>query len=573
MNTRNAANYQRNEAVFDAASEFNGGNRAAANIRKEAAFNVDVTVDRKKEADINSGAAGNGGDRGVINGHSSFNGKKEVILNADTTVNGRKEAVMNSVFAVNRRNEAAVFSEHGGQDVPSKERWEPPLRSSVQSQQVQPEPRDIHVIPIIGYAWSHDPGEKTRKVSAAAEETENVETGYGNDEGRSYLKPKGSQNSIHKDDWFKPKVSQKGIHKDDRLNEGIACSRSPMALEVPGLIRLEKQSVAQAISRDVKAVNMIPSYTNLKGVTNGSDAMDRAPIHNEQLPRGEKVLDPTVQERWPTRPLNSKDARPIRMIPPPYTKPKFGNPSNPADDTKLANEPVTSSKVADYEMTNGGERARPVSVRRWLPKPSLVTETENAVNDAKTMSQCPYVEENADQHHRKPAEEEMNGAVKHDQHVHSTSSSQRKHGSRRSNATYDGDYDEEEEVVDRLFLHLSKRGLSQESSKRRPRMRPPPAEVAADAGRAGKHRDDHLHHGNGRSHPSTTESVRHRPERVASFPPVPTSPVVEVSVSKGPARATSMNRDMLSPNGGRLRARLLPDYGDLAARFIALKNA
>ncbi|ONK60244.1 uncharacterized protein A4U43_C08F15930 [Asparagus officinalis] len=537
----NSAVNQRKEAVFDAASEVTAQNRAALNAaasvnrrkepifaanvagnvrkegvtnlrdpvnnkdgavlnaagsfnrRKEAVLSADIAFNEKKEAVTNSSRDG----AAVLNGGGSFNGRKEVALDADIKVNGRKEAVINS------KNEAAL-STGGDREVPYKERWvPPPLRSSVQKQQVQPEPRDIHVIPTI---------RNGRRVSTTAEETENVEPAYDN-------KAKGNYTDVLKDDWSKtPKVRQNGIHKD-WLN-GTAWARSPVGQEEPGLIGLESQSAAPVVSRDVKAVNMVPPH---------KQTVDDSPVYDDDIPRAvNKLLDPSVHEARPSLPMRSKDARPISLIPPPYTKPHLRKASTLPDDSKLTDEPIKSYIAVDYEKSDIGDRGKPVSVRRRIPKPALGIETEHTTTPSRRLLNGDlYDAEVADRWERK----EKVGVA-----------DRRQHEVKR--------LDVEEEAMDRLLAHYSKKGTSNEPS-RRTRTKPPPVEPAKDQ--------------------STAESLRYRPERVASLPPELTTPVVEGGVGRRPVRTTSLQPDSMSPNGGRLHPRL-PDYDDLAARFIALKH-
>lgn len=179
---------------------------------------------------------------------------------------------------------------------------------------------------------------------------------------------------------------------------------------------------------------------------------------------------------------------------PPYVKPK------------IHGDPVAA---AGHDTNEGGEKPRPVSVRRKLRKPR-VGETDDGENYVK--------EKSADREgRRRPAYDEAD-----------------------HNAASGGQYEDEEEMVlDKLLLHYSRKGTTEEGSEGRRR-------VGAE------------HFGNGgKVHPLP---------RGAPPPPVPSE-----SVNPATPGATSMRPDPVDANGGQVHPRL-PDYDQLAARFAALKR-
>ncbi|KAJ6810964.1 uncharacterized protein M6B38_155910 [Iris pallida] len=499
--------------------------------------------------------------------------------------------------AIKGRKDAAIFA-GGDRELPSNGRWQPPPTptSLGQKEQVQPEPRDIHVISSTSNGRRHYPAERNRnKVDAAVEGPENLQRGYTDAKVFPPVKPKGSQNGSHKDAHIndptvgnkspmareepgliglenakvlpsiKPKGRRNGTHKDAYLNEGAADCRSPMAREGPGLIGLEKRIVGQVISRDVKAVNLVPPYTKLNGVKNEIHGRDGLAACSE-LPDAEEKMDPIAQEsRRPPKTPNTSDARLINRLPP-YTKPNFKSPSTADDDIKLTNVPINGSNPADNDMSGGGERPKPFSVRRKHPKIPVVTENEDLVRkegrreddlhgEVKVVDRQPRQAVNADE-----ASMTLQPRQAADQHASRPRREHRKHGSRSASAC-DRERDEEEQAMDRLLVHFSKKG----TSKSRTSTRAPPAELLV-----GEHQHQH-HNGNGRVYPGPTEPVLRRPDRISSLPSEPTTPVPEAGAGKGPARATSMQPPTLRPGEGLVHPRL-PDYDELAARFIALKK-
>ncbi|KAK1322738.1 hypothetical protein QJS10_CPA02g00241 [Acorus calamus] len=111
-------------------------------------------------------------------------------------------------------------------------------------------------------------------------------------------------------------------------------------------------------------------------------------------------------------------------------------------------------------------------------------------------------------------------------------------------------YDEEEMIMDDLLIHYSKKGLGD---------KPDTPKLQVNKGgefharRTDDHDMDHL-----------ALKVGHPPVRVSSLPPNLNSPK---EVPKAPVRATSLQPDLLHHVHPKL-----PDYDELAARFIAMKK-
>ncbi|XP_042482130.1 uncharacterized protein LOC122062575 [Macadamia integrifolia] len=137
----------------------------------------------------------------------------------------------------------------------------------------------------------------------------------------------------------------------------------------------------------------------------------------------------------------------------------------------------------------------------------------------------------------------------------------RKEDARRGLQTlFDDDHDSrsEEEKIDKLLLHYSKKPSTYEpSNMRKGSTAPPPHDTAADVGRRPRHRSrDEAHLNTGLGHP---------PARAVSLPPEPTTPT---EMSRAPARASSFQPD---GQAGHVHPKL-PDCDDLAARVAALRG-
>ncbi|XP_043724804.1 uncharacterized protein LOC122671571 isoform X2 [Telopea speciosissima] len=137
----------------------------------------------------------------------------------------------------------------------------------------------------------------------------------------------------------------------------------------------------------------------------------------------------------------------------------------------------------------------------------------------------------------------------------------RKEDARRGLQTlFDDDSDSkyEEEKIDKLLLHYSKKPSTYEPSKMRKGYKAPPShDTAADASRRPRHRRrDEAHLNTGLGHP---------PARAVSLPPEPTAPT---ELPRAPARASSFQPD---GHAGHVHPKL-PDCDDLAARVAALRG-
>ncbi|KAA8540420.1 hypothetical protein F0562_024661 [Nyssa sinensis] len=114
-----------------------------------------------------------------------------------------------------------------------------------------------------------------------------------------------------------------------------------------------------------------------------------------------------------------------------------------------------------------------------------------------------------------------------------------------------GQKDEEEKVMDGLLMHYSTKQSPHEQCKVEATLKPPPAhQTAVDSSKATRQKSKDGH-----------------PARATSFPLEPTSPI---EATKGPARASSFEPNMLNL-AGHVHPKL-PDYDDFVARFAALRG-
>lgn len=182
---------------------------------------------------------------------------------------------------------------------------------------------------------------------------------------------------------------------------------------------------------------------------------------------------------------------------------------------KIANDQpsVTEQKDQCKDELLVREKPKPVSVRRRSMRLQPVNENANTTDVNNPVSETP------------------NGRRKHDEG------------------------EEEDRVMDQLLVHYSKKGAEYE-----PRMTRSRARALMEQSVCERQSD-------GKVYPEETNSIH--PRRAASFPLESISPP---EVVKGPARAASLQPDILSPGGGNVHPRL-PDYDELAARFMALKKA
>ncbi|KAK3028346.1 hypothetical protein RJ639_037808, partial [Escallonia herrerae] len=112
--------------------------------------------------------------------------------------------------------------------------------------------------------------------------------------------------------------------------------------------------------------------------------------------------------------------------------------------------------------------------------------------------------------------------------------------------------DEEERMIDDLLIRYSKKEAPSEPVKEESALKPPPSrQDVVNPGKATRHR----------SHDGVP------PSRATSLPPEPTSPS---EGTKGHARASSLQPEMLNPSG-HVHPNL-PDYDDFLARFAALRG-
>ncbi|XP_028550693.1 uncharacterized protein LOC110115327 isoform X2 [Dendrobium catenatum] len=217
------------------------------------------------------------------------------------------------------------------------------------------------------------------------------------------------------------KTNFKTKYKNESIFDGNARGRFQRVHEGINLVATERQSSTDAVNRDFKAINTIPPpYTKLPEWSNGSIA-----VHDNF---------PSSEDKWPHRPLNASGRRTFNSQPP-YRKPNVSKSPNGAN----------YANPADYEKS-----------------------TEDQGND---HSEAYY-----DQQGREITRTNgLHGEAYYDQQkfiIKQASSNRQRHGSRRTvQATKDGRRDEEEEVVDKLLMHYSKKGTNNEPRMTRRTMR------------------------------------------------------------------------------------------------------
>lgn len=431
----------------------------------------------------------------AVETHISYN-RKETVFNPDITVTRRKET-SNSLDSSFSSKKERVYS----------------AMDKSQKQQVHPEPKDIHEVPANNNGKLHYDHSKNGNNVA------------------SYVKPTWAQNRTRK-------------------SEGLASNMPPIRQEGPGLIGIEKE------------VDTTPAYTILKGVRNGGGRVDNAtmyddftkvdkaknPIHDEffKVEKESKLPKPKYDEFLPREGKThmyddfTKNKKAENLIYDEYgkiekdrklpygsflktdqeRKPKYDElpreekthlyddftkmekAGNPIYDEFMTAEKEKRYDASLFERSSRNTTPRPLSM---IPPPYTKSNVKGTPNYIPKPPICVD---------KLGTLERQENEVKQGRKKH--------HEGRRRHELYDGDCDEEDEIMDRLLKHLSKKGYEEESSRRKSRARAPNA------------------------------------ERVSSPPNESVSPVVG---GGGHCRASSMQTDVR-----------VSDYDDLAARFQALKR-
>ncbi|MQL78460.1 hypothetical protein Taro_010891 [Colocasia esculenta] len=362
---------------------------------------------------------------------------------------------------------------------------------------------------------------------------------------------------------------------------------------------------------NVKPVKIPHAYVKSRAVKDAfhSDDWDR-----DEIPPKEssgKDADIAAQERQMDGPWKSNHEITFHMIPPPpYVKPKvraivdhFDSSSPPTNDggftarhkssTGGNKDPQRDELVVDHE------RQKPRSVRRNKKSP-VAQDSEDAVG----------------------SDEPMRGIQR----------GQRRHVARKNIFPRQDDYDSEEEDIDRLLMHYSKKKTPQQFRKHREKTDAHLADHARDRCGVDQHQTPEIYNESNLESPQTRfvehvagdkavmhqtdsgqyidmhdshdrdpigkpgspaqslsvehmnrgETRRHliyhshhvdTPELVHPHERAASFPPDPLAVEKveRPARVTSMQPDALSPSGGHAHPNL-PEYEEFAARFAALRR-
>ncbi|CAK9185666.1 unnamed protein product [Ilex paraguariensis] len=226
--------------------------------------------------------------------------------------------------------------------------------------------------------------------------------------------------------------------------------------------------------------------------------------------------------------LEEKKPFSYRSIPPPYTKPNVSK-KEASLEVRSAGEGLRSTKLSvdvdgdDNLKDDSVGEAKPKSVRRrHLKLPPGHDSGGSSEGDNRKMNQHGMRKEDANKGHKTL---EKDG---HDQR------------------------DEEETMMDRLLIKYSTKRSPHQPSQAESTLKPPPAsqQAAIDTAKT-----------------SRRKSIDGPPARATSLPIEPTS---STDATKGHARASSFQPEMLNPKG-HVHPKL-PEYDDFIARLAALKS-
>ncbi|RWV98419.1 hypothetical protein GW17_00038741 [Ensete ventricosum] len=329
-----------------------------------------------------------------------------------------------------------------------------------------------------------------------------------------------------------------------------------------------------------------PPYTKSNGNSNKSQIGEKSAngLEYDRSQRHEEWSDPNAKERLPIRPVKNKGTA-INMIPP-YVKPKVNDISANGDrmiqrlSSAGGNKPCHASDNYKDQVPSD-KRIMSNSLQRNSQKPAVMETIDKSIYDEKLTSQTPrsqrrhrsrrsvgangeYFDEgkNITRHPRAPIDDEMDNAIVYGKLMSQTSPWHGRNGGKHNVTTYDEEEYEKEMVMDRLLIHYSKKGTSNERIKTRRRTRILSMDHVVDSDRSMDNQ------GSGKFQPGPGVSAAHPPERAVSLPP---ESVRSAEALKLPTQATLMQSDLLSPSGRRVHPRL-PEYDELAARFAALKK-
>ncbi|XP_051209416.1 uncharacterized protein [Lolium perenne] len=392
---------------------------------------------------------------------------------------------------------------------------------------------------------------------------------------------------------FKPKEAEKehGVEKENYKGLGYQ-HRSPMpgrpdnrrqanlGCKTLGLQKLEPRSLNPSSG---KTTNRTPPYakTTVAKVKNCDEKEESNSLMHGR-PQQLKDVEHTVQNG------QSVLQRAANMRPP-YVNPRFG--MQVTDDSTKP----TGSVFKKYNLTEQTDRPaeshvlRPVSVRR--KKPQALGDAYDEAPE-KVTSQTPSSLRRPASKHKvaSDAYDENGHGVGNGRNVERTPSSRPSHSGRRNRAlhmddhdgsmlrpqagedesaidfgnllprttkghhrvnskntaVHGGDLDEEERIMDKLLMHYSKKGLHMDETK-----------TTAGTSRTADEAQTQCQE----------NSSLHRPGRAVSLPP---ESVSTGEASQVPARSTSLRYQC--PRGVHVHPKM-PDFEELAARVIALRNA
>ncbi|KAL0916547.1 hypothetical protein M5K25_014068 [Dendrobium thyrsiflorum] len=313
----------------------------------------------------------------------------------------------------------------------NKPNEKPFLMRAPQKHQIQPKEQiDFQTTPTDVNIHAHDRTEKTVKMTADVLEDAN----------------------------FKTKYEQNEKYKKESIFDGNARGRFQRVHEGIGLVATERQPFTDAVNRDFKAINAIPPpYTKLPECSNGSIAV-HGNFPSSEASEDVKELDLNAQDKWPHRPLNASGRRTFNSQPP-YRKPNVSKSPNGAN----------YANPADYEKSTEDQ------AKDKMPKCELFEDDANPVSQIQTKQGREITRTNG-----------LHGEAYDQQKfiIKQTPSNRQRHGSRRTvQATKDGGFDKEEEVMDKLLMHYSKKGTNNEPRITRTTMRRAPKGPVADAAR------------------------------------------------------------------------------------------
>ncbi|KAG9450203.1 hypothetical protein H6P81_010168 [Aristolochia fimbriata] len=365
--------------------------------------------------------------------------------------------------------------------------------------------------------------------------------------------------------------------KQEVLTNGKEISRGPSRKDIKAeaVDSHERQSY---FSHGKVDLNPGPVYTTTKEVK-----ADRRDTHERERlsSRGRERTEPNLRAKFTSQPELNKDNRNhhpvtsdnknvtalnacestenvkptfINRMPPPYVKPNGSNYRNKLEAQSTGFDDDESTSPLKQGSDKSQVRSNPVHVEREVarfPRRFVSQGNDNDIEQDNVLPEARPKPRSVRKHKKPPlAEDDIPGT--RESVTEKTNGMRLERGVQATSNVRN--VDEEEEMMDKLLLHYSKKSSLTSLDARK--------KAGLKAVLPG---NDKAPYARNRGESLRPEAIR-VPARVLSLPSHPATEVTRV-----PVRATSFEPDGCSPNGGHVHPKL-PDYDELAARFLHLKE-